>query len=201
MHKETIAYKNNLTQEEFIDGLKTNNELVMGTLYNGNYPKIEAYVVKNSGSKTMAKDIFQEAFIATWKNVRNDKFQIQHGTTIDAYLCQIARNKWKDFLRSTTYRNTINAEEVGNLRIVEDEIETEKKCTQEEKSKIAVMKAIDLLGEQCRSLLMKFYFERKSMKDIAGELQLDAASTRNKKYRCMQRLREFAFEAQIRNGQ
>jgi len=55
------------------------------------------------------------------------------------------------------------------------------------------MHAFKGLGAPCKDLLMKFYFEKKSMKDIAEELQLDAASTRNKKYRCMQKLRELAL--------
>jgi len=56
------------------------------------------------------------------------------------------------------------------------------------------MEAFEGLGDACKTLLTKFYFEKKSMKEIAHELQLDAASTRNKKYRCMQTLRELALE-------
>ena len=52
-----------------------------------------------------------------------------------------------------------------------------------------VMLAFKNLGEACKSLLRMFYFEKKSMKFIAEELALDSASTRNKKYRCMEKLR------------
>ena len=57
-----------------------------------------------------------------------------------------------------------------------------------------VMQAFKDLGLPCKDLLTKFYFEKKSMNTIAEELQLDAASTRNKKYRCMQKLRELALK-------
>ena len=56
------------------------------------------------------------------------------------------------------------------------------------------MLAFKNLGEACKSLLSKFYFEKKSMNVIAKELALDSASTRNKKYRCMQKLREIALK-------
>ena len=63
-----------------------------------------------------------------------------------------------------------------------------------EKRLLNGMKAFGNLGDSCKVLLMKFYFEKKSMNTIAEELDLDAASARNKKYRCMQKLRAIALE-------
>ena len=45
------------------------------------------------------------------------------------------------------------------------------------------------LGDSCKELLSKFYFEKMSLNVIADLFDLDAASARNKKYRCMQKLR------------
>ena len=57
------------------------------------------------------------------------------------------------------------------------------------------MTAFSTLGEACQELLVKFYFEKQSMTEIAESLNLDAASTRNKKYRCMERLRKKALNS------
>jgi RNA polymerase sigma factor (sigma-70 family) len=53
--------------------------------------------------------------------------------------------------------------------------------------------AFKQLGASCKELLSKFYFEKMSLNEIASLLDLDAASARNKKYRCMQKLRGLAL--------
>jgi len=59
-----------------------------------------------------------------------------------------------------------------------------------------VMYAFGNLGATCKSLLTKFYFEKKSMNTIAVELQLHPSSTRNKKYRCMQKLKTLVLKSE-----
>ena len=60
-------------QENFTDRFKNNDEQVLKYLYVTNYAKIEKYVLSNSGTIDEAKDIYQEAFIAVWRNVQLDK--------------------------------------------------------------------------------------------------------------------------------
>ena len=60
------------------------------------------------------------------------------------------------------------------------------------------MAAFKQLGASCQLVLTRFYFEKKSMKAIAEELQIDAASARNKKYRCMQKLKELVQKKQLK---
>ena len=65
----------------------------------------------------------------------------------------------------------------------------------EEESKLnALHEALKQIGASCKKLLTQFYFERKAMEEIAKDLQLTSASVRNKKYRCMEKLRALAME-------
>ncbi len=178
----------------FIEAIKSNNTQVLKNLYVTNYPKIEVLVLKNSGSKDHAKDIYQDAFLAVWQNVKQNKFVPKSESSINGYLYIIAKNKWMDVLRSQGFKKTIvtsklnyfepSAEENNGI---DDDILKDKRLED-------VMLAFKNLGDACKSLLRKFYFEKKSMKLIAEELALDSASTRNKKYRCMQKLREIALK-------
>ena len=43
--------------------------------------------------------------------------------------------------------------------------------------------------QECKSLLKLFYFEKKSMEEISELINITDASARNKKYRCMQKLK------------
>ena len=54
--------------------------------------------------------------------------------------------------------------------------------------------AFQHLKDGCKDLLAQFYYEKKSLKEIADNLGLDPASVRNKKYRCMQELRALALQ-------
>ncbi|WP_422107560.1 RNA polymerase sigma factor [Winogradskyella sp.] len=178
---------------EVVGAIKRNDSSTLKRLYTNNYPKIEALILKNSGTKEHAKDIFQEAFLAVWQNVKQDKFIPQSESSINGYLYTIAKNKWMDVLRSQGYKKTITASHLSHFEIKDEENNGIDDDILKDKRLEDVMLAFKNLGEACKSLLRMFYFEKKSMNLIAEELKLDAASTRNKKYRCMQKLRQIAL--------
>ena len=99
-----------------------------------------------------------------------------------------------DVLRSQSYKKTIVASQLSHFQIKDEENNGIDDDILKDKRLEVVMLAFKNLSEACKSLLSKFYFEKKSMNLIAEELTLDSASTRNKKYRCMQKLREIALK-------
>ena len=99
-----------------------------------------------------------------------------------------------DVLRSQGYKKTIIASKLYHFEIKDEENNDSDDDILKDKRLEDVMLAFKNLGEACKSLLRKFYFEKKPMNLIAKELALDSASTRNKKYRCMQKLKEIALK-------
>jgi RNA polymerase sigma factor (sigma-70 family) len=190
MQKDTLTNSTSLV----INSIKQNDSSVLKQLYSINYPKIEQLILKNNGNKDDAKDIYQEAFLAVWKNIKQDKFKPQNESSINGYIYTIAKNKWMDVLRSQGYKKTIVASQLNYFEIKDEENNGIDDDILKDKRLQDVMLAFKHLGEACKSLLRKFYFEKKSMNLIAEELALDSASTRNKKYRCMQKLREIALK-------
>ncbi len=184
----------NTVSSRFVDAMRVNDESALRTLYENNFKKVETMILKNNGTSEQAKDIFQEAFIAVWKNVHNNKFSPGNEKAINGYLYTIAKNKWMDYLRSPAYKKRVSFHTVSETNPARSVVENDNLVTERETRLALAMKAFENLGEACRTLLVKFYFEKKTMKEIAEELQLDAASTRNKKYRCMQALRGLAQE-------
>lgn len=182
------------SSNSILEAVKSNNTEILKTLYISNYPKIEILVLRNNGSKEQAKDIYQEAFLAVWQNIKDNRFVPKNESSINGYIYTIAKNKWMDVLRSQGYKKTIVASQLGHFEIKDEENNTIDDDILKEKRLEDVMLAFKNLGEACKSLLRKFYFEKKSMNTIAKELSLDAASTRNKKYRCMQKLKEIALK-------
>ncbi len=171
--------------------IKENDDETLKSLYTDNYQKVEHYVVKNSGSKIQAKDIFQESIIVMWRSVKKGRFEPKTMGEVNAYLFQVARNKWIDFLRSNEFKKT---DYNGKENIESQELYDVEMDLHYEEQIRRIESAFSKLGRECQRLLKLFYYKKKSMKAISEILHIDAASSRNKKYRCMQRLRTIVQE-------
>lgn len=181
-------------QQELVAAIKSNNPLVLKKLYQDNYKKIEIHIVNNSGSIPQAKDLYQEAFLAMYQKVKLDKFSPTGETALQGYLFTIAKNKWTDFLRSSHYKKTQGISEGIQASMASEigTIETSEMDQEQEKLDIT-MEAFARLGNECKELLTLFYFKKKSMRAISEEKNLAEASARNKKYRCVQQLKNLAL--------
>ncbi len=167
-----------------LDAIKANDEKALQHLYAANYPAVERYVVQNSGSSDDAKDIFQEAFVAMWRNIHLGKFVPTGEGSLNAYLFQIARYKWMDHLRSTLVKKTTTLEEKHEHTMTFEEV------NDKDIEKLNIIKEkFKQLGKNCRELLILFYYRKQSLKDIAELLEWTEATAKNNKYRCMERLR------------
>ncbi|PKA82557.1 RNA polymerase sigma factor (sigma-70 family) [Ulvibacter sp. MAR_2010_11] len=181
--------KNIDRQFQLIADIKTNDESVLRQLYTTNYPKTEKYILKNNGTMPQAKDTYQEAFIAVWKNIKEDKFVPQNETALQGYLYQIAKNKWLDYLRSAAFKKTIHLSSQFSEPYEVESAET-LAMTEEKNKQSQISEAFKQLGNECRKLLTTFYYDQQSLREIASVYGIAEASARNKKYRCLQKLRD-----------
>ncbi len=179
-------------QHTLVSAIRNNDQQVLKKLYLNNYQKVEKYILANSGSIPQAKDAYQEAFLATYQNVKADKFLPLNETALQGYLFTIAKNKWTDYLRSAQFKKTKGISEnlSGSLSENADEnIEDDFQLKMD-----STLDAFSKLGEECKNVLTLFYFNKKSMREIAEIQNLEEASVRNKKYRCLQQLKKLAFK-------
>jgi RNA polymerase sigma factor (sigma-70 family) len=166
------------------NAIKANDEGALKSLYESNYHTVEKYVLKNNGCVDQAKDIYQEAFIAVWRNIQLGKFYPESENALAAYLCQIARNKWMDHLRSVHYKKNRPINDLEHKLPEEDRDEEDNGFIDD------VKKHFEKLSENCKEVLTRFYYKKQSMKEIAKRFGWTDATARNNKYRCLQRLRE-----------
>ncbi|NDV42552.1 RNA polymerase sigma factor [Flagellimonas sediminis] len=182
--------------DKIVNGFRKNDSETMRETYQEVYPKVRAHILKNNGNEDQAKDIFQEAFVACWRNIKEDRFVEGN---VSGYLFTIAKNKWTDFLRSSDYKKTINTDSQSFLKVVQDDPMPKEDILEEEQNRNAMKAALAQLGENCRNLLKMFYFERRSMEEISKEMGMAPNSARNQKYRCMEKLRNLCL--QIKNNE
>lgn len=178
------------TNNQLTTAFKNNDQKVMQQVYQQIFPKFRSHVLKNSGDENQAKDVFQEAFVNCWQNVKEDK--LATNSNLEAYLFTIAKNKWIDHLRSMEFKKTVKMDNLSRLTIVQDEPENDHKVTEQQDE--IMKKALDRLGANCKLLLQLFYFDRKSMHEISRLMEIAPASARNQKYRCMEKLRNLSLK-------
>lgn len=163
-----------------------NDDKALEALYADNFYKTEAFVLANNGTSEQAKDIYQEAFIAVWQNIKAGRFQAFNNSSLEAYLFQIAKFKWYDHLKATKKISTVP---------VADHVFEESVYNAEEQNYIdKVQQHFKSLGEPCKQVLTLFYFMKHSMAEIALRFSWTEATAKNNKYRCLQRLRNKVTE-------
>jgi RNA polymerase sigma-70 factor (ECF subfamily) len=168
------------------------DDSMLQKIYADNYYKTENFIIKNSGSAEEAKDIYQEAFLVLWQKLRSGDLNKQDTDRISAFLYRVAHNKWIDHLRSKEFNSKSYLDDKSYNTITE---ETDSETNNEFEAKInRVAVWIKKLKPDCRQLLNGFYFNRLSMRTLAQHFGIDEASVKNKKYRCMERLKKLAFD-------
>jgi len=149
---------NRLSESEIIEGMRRNDSGVLKYIYVTGYGSVQHMVLNNSGTQDDAKDIFQEALIIAFKNIRkNDNFTLK--CTFKTYIYSIARLLWLKHLR--TARKILNKEDFEYV-----EFEEPKPFTDEDLAYTLYQKAFLTLPEDCRKIL-KLSNEGKSQKEIA----------------------------------
>jgi RNA polymerase sigma factor (sigma-70 family) len=186
--------KQEINEKALLQGLARNENKAVETIYRENYNMIQALIINNNGSADEAKDIFQEAMIVLYEKVRSGTFELN--CQIKTYVYSVCRRLWLKRLQQLN-RYSSPVEGVEGTVAVEEEIEAhEQRNTEFE----MMHKAINGLGEPCKSLLEAYYLQKRNMQDIAASFgYTNADNAKNQKYKCLIRLKKIFF-SHYKNG-
>ena len=184
---KTTQVKGDPNEQLLLKALANNDSKAAETIYKENFNMVLAFILNNNGSYDEARDIFQEAMIALYQKAKSDSFVLT--SQIKTYVYSICRRLWLKRLQQLG--KTTNGIENFEAIAVEDDVEIH----EQRNAELGIMdRALNSLGEPCKSLLEAFYIERKSMDQIAllfGYTNADNA--KNQKYKCLMRLKKLFF--------
>jgi RNA polymerase sigma factor (sigma-70 family) len=181
-------------EQRLLQGLAANEKNAIETIYRENYGVIQSLILKNNGYPEDARDIFQEAMIVLYERAKSGSFELH--CQIKTYLYSVCRRLWLKRLQKIQRYNPA-IDRIEETIPVEEELEAHQKKNDDF---ILMEHAMDKIGEPCKSLLEAYYFQKKSMPEIAdffGYTNADNAKTQ--KYKCLVRLKKIFF-AQYKNG-
>ena len=180
--------KAELNEQALLKGLAENDSRAVETLYKSHFGMIQHFVTNNNGSFDDARDIFQEAMITLYEKVQLDNFALT--CQIKTYLFSICKNLWlKRLQQMGKYSAPLSAQE-ETISVEEDMDQFEKKD-----AAFAIMdRALNSLGEPCKSLLEGYYLNKKGMQELASQFgYTNADNAKNQKYKCLMRLKKLFF--------
>jgi len=172
-----------INNDRIINGITDGDRGIFNDLYEYEFPKVVKLIINNSGSVDAAKDVFQDALVILIEKVYTNKLDLT--CTISTYLYSICRFLWMDQLRQNK-REIPLKDDYSHLfaDITITEFENTPDIYED------VNNAIEILGDPCKQLLECFYYKNLSWDEIASSLgYANAASARNQKYKCLERIR------------
>lgn len=156
-------------------------------LYRQYQPLLTQYVVNNNGSEEDAQDIFQEVVVAFVQLVKENRFR--GDANIKTFLYAMNRNLWLNELKRrgrAVHRERLFEEHKHHQG--DDRIE---KAVEHREASQQLLSMVDSLGADCKKVLLLFYFENRSMREILDQTAYENEQVvRNKKYKCLKKLEE-----------
>lgn len=173
-----------MNQDSIIENLKSGKSNAIALLYEY-FPLVKNYIIKNSGTSSDAKDVFQESLIILYKKLYKNNFQIN--SKIETFVFGICKNLWFEELRKRNKNKLFELK--PNIEFAEDF----KNHIEEENKYHRVDLILNELGGKCLQILQLFYYKNKTMQEIAKILNYKNVNTvKTQKFKCLERARKLA---------
>jgi RNA polymerase sigma factor (sigma-70 family) len=172
-----------ISEETLITGLRQGEARAYEYLYRDVRQLIVHLVEFNRGTAEDATDLLQEAMVVLFHNLQKPEFVLT--CKVKTYLYSVCRNKWFYYLK----KKKLDYFDIADYIDLPEELPDTDSWTQDQQLK----EVINNLDDICRKLLLYFYFDGLSLKEIALQLDLKNANVaKARRFRCMERLKEKA---------
>src|SRR6185312_2836027 len=149
--KESTSVRTVFNEQDLLEGLAKNDRNAIETIYRQHYNMVQSMILSNSGYPEDARDIFQEAMIVLYQKARSGSFELN--SQLKTYLYSVCRRLWLKRLNQMQ-KISPEVESLEDTVPVEEELE---KHEQRNKEFQVMERALNNLGEPCKSLLEAYY--------------------------------------------
>jgi RNA polymerase sigma-70 factor (family 1) len=183
LRKSKAVEQKPLTDAEATTLLRAGKEEGLKYFFSQYDTALTYFALRITGDEAAAEDIATDAFVKLWENCH----KLPPASTVKAYLYRMVRNASVDWLRRrkverSHQKELIYLNEIAEQSVYAIEIDT--------KTHHAVFQAIEYLPPRMGQVFRMFYFQRKSLPQIAAELKLSVNTVRNQKMQALMFLRK-----------
>ena len=152
------------------------------------YPKVEKYILQNSGSKDEALDIFQEGLILLYR-----KYQEDQSISYEGFLINSCKFLWKNELRKKKVRQGDDSKN----EFLTDDNELSELLEKEQKFR-QIEDILQQISKKCRTIFTLFYYKSMNMTQVAKAIGFKSVqSAKVQKYKCMVHARNLAMNQSL----
>ena len=175
---------------EVIIGILNDSKQTLNLIYKSYFPMVLQLVLNNNGNEDDAKDIFQESVIVLYSKVKNGGFELN--SKLKTFIYSVCRRLWLKRLNQKSRNISGESVDLENIESVEQDISYH----EEKDAQFRQMeKALQLLGEPCKTIIEDYYMQNRSMQDISDKFgYTNADNAKTQKYKCLQRLKKLFFQ-------
>jgi len=178
--EKSLTYE---TDEILLDFLRKGDSAAFEFLYRQYYRMVAKQASERGLQDSDAEDVFQEVLIILVRKIHDPAFELS--AKLGTFLFAIARNLLlKRSGKAPILHTTDSIPLASDARLVEAEPD------ELEEQLSAVVKTLDLLEPECRTLLLLSFYEKRSHAEIAEEMGYTEAFVKVKKHRCLNYLRK-----------
>ncbi|MCR5142484.1 MAG: RNA polymerase sigma factor [Ruminococcus sp.] len=172
-----------------VERAKTGDKRAFALLYRENYDKIYRYVLKNVGRPDAAEDITQEVFLQSMQNIG----RLEKNENYAAWLRGMAHNKCADMFRSesrfTYYETDEELENAASNTGLNEPVMIPEDYSSNRERQRQLAKLLDGLKPEMRSALILYYYDDKSLSEVARSLGMNENAAKQTLFRARKKLK------------
>ena len=168
-----------------ISALKQRERDAFKYLYQHYTGTIKHFVKTNGGQNVDAEEIEQNVIIHLYEKIVNNNFVLNEGTKLSTYMFAVGKNMWYK-KSSREIRHTPEDLIHGQLEEIDFYSSNYPNFLEME-----VISALSKSDDDCKAILTMYYYDKKSMREIAENLgTITEENLRKRKYKCIQKLKK-----------
>ncbi len=148
-------------------------------LYDHFAPRLKHYLIRQGATEEQSEEVLQEAMLSVWQNCASyDPEQ----SAVSTWIFRIARNQWIDHLRK------VKPQLLASIDLYPEQSTDLPEYQADQKQLKAAM---DTLPTNQAQLVFKAYYEGKSHREIAGDLDIPLGSVKSGLRLAFRKLRSY----------
>ncbi len=169
-----------------LNQLRNNDQAAYLQLYRDYYPACCRFILRNSGNRQDAEDMFQETLLVLIHKLRVENFQLQ--SELKTFLFAVNRNQWLKKLRSRRMQLTPELLEESALL---PETPPDLEIHPEQPANSWIQRLFENITGHCVVLITQIFLKQQEPDALIKELGYkNAHSFQNQKYKCINQLRK-----------
>ena len=162
---------------------KDRDEMAFSEIFDFFAPKVNAYFIQNSIKFESSEELTQEVLSAVWS--KSDLYNSEK-SALSTWIFTIARNKKIDFFRKNT-KIDFKEEDIREFLYQDREVDLIK----ESEAKKQIERINNELDEQQKIIIKMNFFENKSHKKIADELEIPLGTVKSRIRHILTKMQRF----------